>query len=85
MILAVACRHTTILNDQTSFAIVKSINTLSHEMGMKTVAEFVENSDVADTLRELNIDYLQGYLFGKPTRAEEILSQYQDLQLKSGT
>ena len=74
-----------VLDDQTSLAIVKSINTLSHEMGMKTVAEFVEYDEVADTLRDINIDYLQGYLFGQPLRAEEILAQYQDLQLKSGT
>jgi len=75
----------TILSNQTSFAIVKSINTLSHEMGMKTVAEFVESDEVATTLRELNIDYLQGFLFGRPARAEDILNQYQDPQRKSGT
>ncbi len=74
-----------ILEDQTSMAIVKSINTLSHEMGMKTVAEFVEHDNVANALRDINIDYLQGYLFGQPRRAEEILAQFQSLQLRSGT
>jgi diguanylate cyclase (GGDEF)-like protein len=74
-----------ILTDQTSFAIVKSINTLSHEMGMKTVAEFVEHDAVADTLRLINIDYLQGYLFGQPQRAEDILEQYQQLRRDTGT
>jgi len=74
-----------ILNNQTSFAIVKSINTLSHEMGMKTVAEFVEDNAVANSLRDLNVDYLQGFLYGQPERAEDILDQYQYLQLRSGT
>jgi len=47
-------------------AIVKSFNTLAHELGMKTVAEFVETDEVGAYLKTLNIDYLQGYGPGKP-------------------
>lgn len=52
--------------DYASRAIVKSFNTLGHEMGMKTVAEFVENDTIATLLTEIGIDYLQGYGVGKP-------------------
>jgi diguanylate cyclase (GGDEF)-like protein len=65
-------------HDKASLAIVKSINTLSHEMGMKTVAEFVESELVATTLREINIDYFQGFLCGRPERADDILARHQE-------
>jgi len=35
-------------------------------MGIKTVAEFVENRESFEFLRELNVDYAQGYYIGKP-------------------
>ena len=54
------------LNEKHSRAIVKSINTLSHEMGMQTVAEFVETPAQVVELTSMGVDYLQGYFFGKP-------------------
>ena len=33
---------------------------------MKNVAEFVENKEIADLLREIGVDYAQGYYFGRP-------------------
>ncbi len=36
-------------------------------MGAKTIAEFVENEEIAKRLRELGIDMLQGYYIGKPS------------------
>jgi EAL domain-containing protein (putative c-di-GMP-specific phosphodiesterase class I) len=35
-------------------------------MGMKTIAEFVENDEILAKLREIGIDYAQGYGVGKP-------------------
>lgn len=59
--------------DHASRAIVKSFNTLGHEMGMKTVAEFVENEEIASLLTSIGIDYLQGYEVGRPQAIEEWL------------
>ncbi len=36
-------------------------------MNIKTVAEFVEDRSTLDQLRELGIDYAQGYGVAKPT------------------
>jgi len=47
-------------------AIVKCINDLAHYLGMKTVAEFVENDSIKEKLSELGIDYMQGYGVAKP-------------------
>jgi EAL domain-containing protein (putative c-di-GMP-specific phosphodiesterase class I) len=41
-------------------------------MGKKTVAEFVENSDVVLKLKEIGVDYSQGYGIAKPCPIEEL-------------
>ncbi|WP_336367509.1 sensor domain-containing phosphodiesterase [Marinobacter sp. C2H3] len=46
--------------------IVKATCDVARGMGLKTVAEFVENQAVADLLEELGVDYGQGYGLGKP-------------------
>lgn len=47
-------------------AIVESVNKIAHMMGMKTIAEFVENDDIRSLLIELGVDFVQGYGIGKP-------------------
>ncbi|MBE9525789.1 MAG: EAL domain-containing protein, partial [Proteobacteria bacterium] len=39
---------------------------IAHSLGKKTVAEFVENQSTMDLLTEYGIDYIQGFLIGKP-------------------
>ncbi|MEA5463067.1 EAL domain-containing protein [Leptothoe sp. PORK10 BA2] len=46
--------------------IVDMVNQVATMMGMKTIAEFVENDLILDRLRELNVGYVQGYGIGKP-------------------
>ncbi|MDY0374999.1 MAG: EAL domain-containing protein, partial [Desulfobacterium sp.] len=45
---------------------VKSISEISHALGKKTIAEFVENEAIVTILKEYDIDYAQGYHIGKP-------------------
>ena len=47
--------------------IVNSINEVAHVMGIKTIAEFVENDRILEYLSEISIDYVQGFFTGKPT------------------
>lgn len=47
-------------------AMVESINQVGHVMGLKTVAEFVENDEIILLLTELGVDYIQGYGVSKP-------------------
>jgi EAL domain-containing protein (putative c-di-GMP-specific phosphodiesterase class I) len=35
-------------------------------MGMKTIAEFVENDVIVGMLREIGVNYAQGYGVGEP-------------------
>ncbi len=55
-----------IVTDPIDLAMVKSINEIGHVMGMKTIAEFVENDQILDALRVIGVDYAQGYGIGKP-------------------
>ncbi len=47
-------------------AIVRSINEIGHELGMQTIAEFLENQEIKDMLEVIGVDYVQGYAIHKP-------------------
>ncbi|MCU7837640.1 MAG: DUF1631 family protein [gamma proteobacterium symbiont of Taylorina sp.] len=49
------------VNNPADRAMVKSINEIGHFLGMKTVAEFVENKEIMQVLKEIGVDYAQGY------------------------
>ncbi len=52
--------------DSIDFAMVRTINEIAHLMGKRTVAEFVENQTIVQHLKEMGVDYAQGYAIGKP-------------------
>lgn len=52
--------------DDSHAAIVASINQISKVMGKQTIAEFVENDQIAKRLWMIGVDYVQGYGIGKP-------------------
>ena len=54
--------------NKVNYATVKSINEVAKAVGKITVAEFVENAEIADALAKLGVDYAQGYHFSKPER-----------------
>ncbi|WP_052055518.1 EAL domain-containing protein [Myxosarcina sp. GI1] len=59
--------------DNVSRAMVEAINNLAQVIGLKTVAEFVENQDILDALRALKVDYAQGYHLGRPEKFTNLL------------
>lgn len=52
-------------DDPIDYAMVKSINEIGHEMGLETIAEFVETKKILDKVAQIGVDYAQGYHFGK--------------------
>jgi len=54
-------------------AMVKSINEISHTMGMKTICEYVENIEIENVLKEMGVDNAQGYFYGKPEPIERLI------------
>lgn len=55
-------------------AIVNAICQLGRDMEFEVIAEFVESVDIGKRLRELGVDYGQGYAIGKPQALEGLLS-----------
>lgn len=55
-----------IITDKYSQNIVETIVTFAKRQHIKTVAEYVENEEIFDYLKNLGVDYSQGYYFGKP-------------------
>jgi EAL domain-containing protein (putative c-di-GMP-specific phosphodiesterase class I) len=62
-----------ILDDPIDEEMVSSINNIGHVMGMKTVAEYVENEETAEKLIAMGFNYLQGNFIGKSKPIHEFL------------
>ncbi len=52
--------------DNLQLAMVRSMNDIAHAMGKYTVAEFVDNHDAMRVLKDMGVDYIQGYYVGGP-------------------
>jgi EAL domain-containing protein (putative c-di-GMP-specific phosphodiesterase class I) len=52
--------------------IVSALVQVAKGMGMRTVAEFVEDEETLQILRELGVDYAQGYHIGRPAPVGEL-------------
>jgi len=52
--------------------IVETISNFSKKLGLKTVAEFVWSQEIHEKVKELDIDYSQGYYFSEPLSFEEV-------------
>ncbi|WP_417629192.1 putative bifunctional diguanylate cyclase/phosphodiesterase [Paraburkholderia denitrificans] len=64
----------TMCNHPADIAIVEAIITLARNLGMRSIAEWVEDLDTLRALNELGVDYVQGFAIAKPQEAEAILA-----------
>lgn len=55
-----------IATDETSYKITKTIIEFAKSLNLQTIAEFVENEEIFNIVRELGADYSQGYFFSEP-------------------
>ena len=61
-------------SDAIDQAAVRSINEIGHVMGKKTIAEFVEDDIVIEKLKEIGVDYAQGFGIAKPQPIDNLLN-----------
>ncbi|MGE4398685.1 MAG: putative bifunctional diguanylate cyclase/phosphodiesterase [Campylobacterales bacterium] len=54
--------------DRNSYIITKTIVDFCKQIGIRTVAEFVSDKEILDTIAELGVDYAQGYYIGEPRK-----------------
>ncbi|WP_457626525.1 EAL domain-containing protein [Persephonella sp.] len=60
--------------------VVKAISSMSQNLGIKTVAEFVEDEEILEILKQLGIQNAQGYYLSKPKKIEELFVERQSLK-----
>ena len=66
---------TGILSDPQSVAMVRAIVSLAQDLGIGTVAEYAENARIIERLRELGVQYAQGYGVEKPRAFKDVLNE----------
>jgi len=62
-----------VLSNARSRALIRALVQIADEIGLQTVAEFVENEDIADSVRLLGVQCAQGYFYGRPRPLSETL------------
>lgn len=71
----------TVSSDQRNAIMVRSTIALAHELGMKVVAEGIEDAACLAALRDMGCDVGQGYYIAKPMSADAMLEHLADREL----
>ena len=71
---------TDIDKNRNDYAMARSINDLAHFLGQQTIAESVENDVIIEKLREIGVDYLQGWGIARPKVLSEITAGLSNLE-----
>ena len=64
-------------SDENDVAIVRSIMSLGHSLGLKVIAEGAETQEQIDYLRSIYCDSVQGYFYSRPLPPNECVSLMQ--------
>ena len=60
------------VDDPMDAAMVAAINQVGHVMGLKTIAEFVETDAALEKLREMGVDFVQGFVIERPRPIQDL-------------
>jgi len=60
------------IDDKIDLAMVETINQIGHIMGIKTIAEFVENAAILEKITRMGVDNAQGYAIARPLPLDDI-------------
>lgn len=75
-----------ILNDKTDQALTASMVDVAHALGLKVIAEYVDSEATYAWLKEIGVDYVQGYWVHKPERLDGlVLADPQALRASAPT
>ncbi|AUM10945.1 DUF1631 family protein [Ketobacter alkanivorans] len=61
-----------ISEDDVDYALVKSITEMGHFLNKKIVAEFVSTEEILEVVKDIGVDYVQGYYLGRPVMIEDL-------------
>ena len=63
-----------LMDDKDKHAIVKTVLSLAHALGMKTTAEGIESIEISSVLKDLGCSFGQGYYFARPLSPTDALT-----------
>lgn len=73
-----------VVEDAVSASMVRAIVQVGVDMGLETIAEFVETAEVQEKLASLGVHYVQGYGVGKPRPLREELVSLTSALISDG-
>ena len=62
------------LEDENDAVIVQTTIDLAHNLGMRVIAEGVENLEIEKTLQAMGCDAAQGYFYGHPVNSDDFIN-----------
>ena len=65
-----------IANSPTDMVMVNSMNEIAHSLEMETIAEYVENMTIHAILKEIGVDYAQGWGIQKPILLADLAQSF---------
>jgi Amt family ammonium transporter len=73
-----------VLSNARSRALIRALVQISAEIGLETVAEYVESEGIAASVHELGVQYAQGYFYGRPRPLTDVLAELFTVQSSGG-
>jgi EAL domain-containing protein (putative c-di-GMP-specific phosphodiesterase class I) len=73
---------TEMLNDENDAVIVQTTTDLAHNLGMRVVAEGVENLEIEKRLRAMGCDEAQGYYYSQPVTSDSFIELLASADIK---
>jgi len=64
-----------IAKDPIHYAMVESINQIGHVMGIQTIAECVETNAILDKIKQIGVDFAQGFAIDRPKPVADHLAK----------
>ena len=71
-------------HDEVDYAMVEAINRIGQVIGIRTIAEYVENEEILAKLKELGVNYAQGYGIHVPQPLEYLGTHHVESNLSPG-
>jgi diguanylate cyclase (GGDEF)-like protein/PAS domain S-box-containing protein len=65
-----------ILNDENDLSLVRAIHDVAQSLNKSSVAEFVESAEVYEAIKNIGIDYAQGFYLGKPMPIDMVEARF---------
>ncbi|WP_226572305.1 sensor domain-containing phosphodiesterase [Mangrovibacter yixingensis] len=72
-----------ILTSSLDYQIVESICQLARVKRMQIVAEYIENEAICEAVKQIGVDYLQGYYIGRPEPIEKLFANDSQQQISA--